>query len=441
MNEFGFTERQAEALLNMQLYRLSNTDVTTLVNEGESLKASIKDLNELLSSEDKMNRLICKDLKTIKDKYADPRRTDLQQGELDLKVDMKDLVTKDETMICFTRDGYLKRTSMRSYNSVSDSMPGLKDGDVIRGIAKCYTTDNLLLFTTLGNFLSIPVYKLFDNKWKEEGKHINEIGSVSNAEKIIGGILVSEFKEGANVILISKNGQIKRTAINEFETPRIAKTSKCFNLSNNDELVGVGLTLGNSDILVTNSLGQASLFNEQDINLVSLKAGGIKSMTGLNEDIYISSLLTFSDKENCKLGIITAQQGARLVDYTNITKTSRMGPKTALYKSFKSEPQICLNIFKFARKQEKMWVNVILSNRIRDIVKLEQTKTFPLEAYLKRNLELASNDPIVDTCIETVPVLNEDSKIFIVKKIEKEEKPSSDEYEQLSLFSYIDDDD
>lgn len=441
MNEFGFTERQAEALLNMQLYRLSNTDVTTLVNEGESLKASIKDLNELLSSEDKMNRLICKDLKTIKDKYADPRRTDFQQGELDLKVDMKDLVTKDETMICFTRDGYLKRTSMRSYNSVSDSMPGLKDGDVIRGIAKCYTTDNLLLFTTLGNFLSIPVYKLFDNKWKEEGKHINEIGSVSNAEKIIGGILVSEFKEGANVILISKNGQIKRTAINEFETPRIAKTSKCFNLSNNDELVGVGLTLGNSDILVTNSLGQASLFNEQDINLVSLKAGGIKSMTGLNEDIYISSLLTFSDKENCKLGIITAQQGARLVDYTNITKTSRMGPKTALYKSFKSEPQICLNIFKFARKQEKMWVNVILSNRIRDIVKLEQTKTFPLEAYLKRNLELASNDPIVDTCIETVPVLNEDSKIFIVKKIEKEEKPSSDEYEQLSLFSYIDDDD
>lgn len=441
MNEFGFTERQAEALLNMQLYRLSNTDVTTLINEGESLKASIKDLNELLSSEDKMNRLICKDLKTIKDKYADSRRTDLQQGELDLKVDMKDLVTKDETMICFTRDGYLKRTSMRSYNSVSDSMPGLKDGDVIRGIAKCYTTDNLLLFTTLGNFLSIPVYKLFDNKWKEEGKHINEIGSVSNAEKIIGGILVSEFKEGANVILISKNGQIKRTAINEFETPRIAKTSKCFNLSNNDELVGVGLTFGNSDILVTNSLGQASLFNEQDINLVSLKAGGIKSMTGLNEDIYISSLLTFSDKENCKLGIITAQQGARLVDYTNITKTSRMGPKTALYKSFKSEPQICLNIFKFARKQEKMWVNVILSNRIRDIVKLEQTKTFPLEAYLKRNLELASNDPIVDTCIETVPVLNEDSKIFIVKKIEKEEKPSSDEYEQLSLFSYIDDDD
>ena len=441
MNEFGFTERQAEALLNMQLYRLSNTDVTTLVNEGESLKASIKDLNELLSSEDKMNRLICKDLKTIKDKYADPRRTDLQQGELDLKVDMKDLVTKDETMICFTRDGYLKRTSMRSYNSVSDSMPGLKDGDVIRGIAKCYTTDNLLLFTTLGNFLSIPVYKLFDNKWKEEGKHINEIGSVSNAEKIIGGILVSEFKEGANVVLISKNGQIKRTAINEFETPRIAKTSKCFNLSNNDELVGVDLTLGNSDILVTNSLGQASLFNEQDINLVSLKAGGIKSMTGLNEDIYISSLLTFNDKENCKLGIITSQQGARLVDYTNITKTSRMGPKTALYKSFKSEPQICLNIFKFARKQEKMWVNVILSNRIRDIVKLEQTKTFPLEAYLKRNLELASNDPIVDTCIETVPVLNEDSKIFIVKKIEKEEKPSSDEYEQLSLFSYIDDDD
>lgn len=441
MNEYAFTEKQAEALLNMQLYRLSNTDVTTLVNEGENLKALIKELNELLSSEEKMNRLICKDLKAIKEKYADERRTTLQEGELDLKVDLKDLVTKDETMICFTRDGYLKRTSLRSYNSVSEAMPGLKDGDVVRGIAKCFTTDNLLLFTSLGNFLSIPVYKIFDNKWKEEGKHINEIGSVSNAEKIIGGIILRDVKEGVNIILVTKNGQIKRTAIGEFVTTRIAKTSKCFNLANNDELVGVAIGKGNSQVLVTNSLGQASLFNENDINLVSLKAGGIKSMTGLSDKIYISNLLTFDEKETCKLGIITAEQGARLVEYSSITKTSRLGPKTSLYKSFKSEPHTCLNIFKFPRKAEKMHVNLILTNRIRDVAKLEETKTFPLEAYLKRNLSLASNDLIADTFIEEVPLIDESIKTMIVKKLEKESKKDEVVYEQLSLFSYIDDDD
>lgn len=442
ISELDFSEKQAEALLMMQLYRLSNTDVTTLVNESEELRKLIKELNELLSSEDKMNRLICKDLKHIKEKYADERRTTLQVEELDLKVDLKDLVTKDETVLCFTRDGYIKRTSLRSYNSVSDSIPGLKDGDVVRGISKCFTTDTILLFTSLGNFLSIPVYKITDNKWKEEGKHINEIGSLSNAEKIIGGVILRETKEGAHIVLVSKNGQIKRTEINEFITPRIAKTSKCFNLSKDDELISVAISKGNSDILVINSLGQASLFNENDVNVFSLKAGGVKAMTGLKEDVYITSMLTFDEKENCKLGIITREHGGRLVDYANITRTSRLGTKTALYKSFKIDPQTCLNVYKFPRKAEKMQVNVILGNKIRGIAKLDETRTLPLESYLKKNLSFGNDEQIVDSFIEDVSYIDSTLETTIIKKVTHEENKSNEvEYEQLSLFSYIDDED
>lgn len=442
MNELEFTDKQAEALLMMQLYRLSNTDVTTLVKEQEDLKSSIKELNELLASEDKMNRLICKDLKQIKEKYADERRTTLQEDELDLKVDLKDLITKEETMVCFTRDGYIKRTSLRSYNSVSDSMPGLKDGDVTRGIIKCFTTDTILLFTSLGNFLSVPVYKVYDNKWKEEGKHINEIGSLSNAEKIIGGVLLREIKEGVNIVLVSKKGQIKRTAIEEFITTRIAKTSKCINLSKEDELISVAISKGNSDILLVNTLGQASLFNENDVNIFSLKAGGVKAMTGLKDDIEIATMLTFDEKENCKLGIITHQHGGRLVEYSNITRTSRLGSKTNLYKSFKIDPQTCLNVYKFARKAEEMHINVILGNKIRGVVELEKTKTLPLESYLKNNLSFASDDEIVDSSIEYVPCIDSSIETVIIKKVEQiEEKTDTVEYEQLSLFSYIDDED
>ena len=442
MNELEFTDKQAEALLMMQLYRLSNTDVTTLVKEQEDLKASIKELNELLASEDKMNRLICRDLKAIKDKFADERRTTLQEEELDLKVDLKDLVTKEETVVCFSRDGYIKRTSIRSYNSVSDSLPGLKDGDVVRGICKCFTTDTILLFTSLGNFLSVPVYKIFDNKWKEEGKHINEIGSLSNAEKIIGGIILREVIEGVNVVLVTKNGQIKRTAIEEFVTTRIAKTSKCFNLSKDDELISICISKGNSDILLVNNQGQASLFNENDVNIFSLKAGGVKAMTGIKDNIEITSMLSFDEKETCKLGIITHEHGGRLVEYANITRTSRLGSKTNLYKSFKIDPQTCLNVFKFPRKAEKMQVNVILGNKIRGVAKLEETKTLPLESYLKKNLSFASDEQIVDSFIEYVPLVDSTIETVVVKKVEQVEvKNNVVEYEQLSLFSYIDDED
>jgi len=441
IDNFGFTEKQAEALLMLQLYRLTNTDVTTLINEQAELNSNIKELNELLSSEERMNRLICKDLKAIKDKFNDPRRTTFQKEELDLKVDLRDLVTKEETMVCFTRDGYLKRTSLRSYNSVSDSLPGLKDGDVIRGICKCYTTDTLLLFTSLGNFLSIPVFKLFDNKWKEEGKHINEIGSLSNAEKVVGGFIVSSFKKGVNMIMVSKSGQIKRTPIEEFITQRVARTSKCFNLSNNDELVAVAIGKGNSDVLVVNSQGLGSLYNETEINIVSLKAGGIKSMTGITLANPIVQMLTFDPKEVCKLAIITSEQGGRLIDYSNITRSSRLGPKTNLYKSFKIDPQNCLSVFKFPKKAEKMQVNVLLSNKIRATAKFEELKTMPLESYLKRNFNLGSDDVIADVCKEYVPIIDESIKTVIVEKvIEKSKTEQNTEYEQLSLFSYIDDD-
>ena len=441
INECGFSEKQAEALLNLQLYRLSNTDVTTLIDESTDLKNKIKELNELLSSEDKMNRLICRDLKQIREKYADERRTSFQEGDLDLKVDLKDLVTKDETIVCFTRDGYLKRTSLRSYNSVSDSNPGLKDGDVVRGIIQCYTTDNLLLFTSLGNFLSVPVYKLFDNKWKDEGKHINELGSLSNAEKIIGGMILRDMKEGVHIAMVSKLGQIKKTPIEEFDTTRIARTSKCFNLSSNDELISVGLLKGNSDILVVNCNGLASLFNETEINPVSLKAGGVKAMTGVTADSYIASMLTFDPKESCKLGMITKEHGGRLVEYSSITRTSRLGAKIALYKSFKSEPHHLVNFFKFNRKAETMHVHIILNNKIRAVAKLEETKPLPLESYLKENMQYGNDDEVLDTFITHVPLIDSSLQTVIIKKEVKPIEEKESKYEQLSLFSYIDDED
>ena len=165
-------------------------------------------------------------------------------------------------------------------------------------------------------------------------------------------------------------------------------------------------------------------------------------MTGIKDNIEITSMLSFDEKETCKLGIITHEHGGRLVEYANITRTSRLGSKTNLYKSFKIDPQTCLNVFKFPRKAEKMQVNVILGNKIRGVAKLEETKTLPLESYLKKNLSFASDEQIVDSFIEYVPLVDSTIETVVVKKVEQVEvKNNVVEYEQLSLFSYIDDED
>jgi topoisomerase-4 subunit A len=188
VNELEFTEIQAESILMLQLYRLTNLDVTTLINEKKDLESQIEYHESLLNSSTKMNNLIKSDLTAYKNKYGDERRTSIEESEISFNVDKRALITKDEVMVAFTRDGYFKRTQMKSYNSSTVELPGIKQGDVFKGITKAYTTDFLVIFTNFGNFLNIPVYQLTDNKWKDEGQHINQIGHLNPNEKIINGI-------------------------------------------------------------------------------------------------------------------------------------------------------------------------------------------------------------------------------------------------------------
>ena len=231
VSELNFTEVQAEAILMLQLYRLTNLDVTTLVNEKKSLEDQVQYLESLLSSPTKMNNLIKTDLNKIKEKYGDERSTTIEEnGETSFNVDKRALISKDEVMIAFTKDGYFKRTQLKSFNSSNSELPGIKQGDTFRGISRAFTTDFLIVFTNFGNFLNIPVYYLADNKWKEEGQHINQIGQLSPNEKIICGVLVSEFREDVNLVYVTKLGQIKRSNLKELEVNKFARPIKCFRL-------------------------------------------------------------------------------------------------------------------------------------------------------------------------------------------------------------------
>lgn len=441
VNQLGFSAEQADALLMLQLYRLSNTDVTTLVAEKENLEATIKDLEDLLLKPERMNRLIASDLSEISKKYSTPRRTALAEEEFDLSVDKRALITKEETMVVFTYDGYFKRCQMRSYNASSGSLPGIKDGDAIKGIVHCYTTDFLLAFTNFGNYLFIPVYKIFDNKWKEEGKHINDIGSISSNEKIIGGVVVSSFVDNVSIALVSKKGQIKRTDIKEFEVSRISKPIRCFRLNPDDELVDVQVLTGNSDLLIVTSNGLSSLFKESDVPLVGIKAGGVKSISfGKDKAKVIGALAYAPEEERTRIVLVTKNHAARIIDKTYLVRTSRLGAKQALYKSFKSSPQECMYVAKTPRKSDKLRVGAVLGNHSFVEINLDEIKTQPIDSFLKENIELESDAPIINCFRMDVPIVDENLKTYQVEKIIKEVKPQDDEYEQLTLFDLVDDD-
>lgn len=433
INNFGFSEKQAEALLNLQLYRLSNTDVTTLVAEGKDLREKIVDLKELLASPEKMNKLIASDLKAIKAKFPSTRLTSFQEEEMDLKVDMKALVSKDETMVTFTRDGYVKRTSLRSYSS--DAAPGLKDGDVVRGVVKCFTTDNLILITSQGNFLQVPIFRLSEIKWKDEGKHINEIGALGNNEKIIGGFVVEEYKEGIFVTMLSKNGQIKRTPLEEFQTTRIARTVKAFNLAKGDELVKMVVTNGEKNLLIAASDGTTSLFNENELEPLSLKAGGVKAIARLSDDAYLVTLLAL-DKKETLLGVIVKEQSAITIRSDKLTLGKRMGVRDNLFGVYLSNPVTLLGIVECDKNKI---AEVVLTNRIRDKIDFANVSNKPLGMKLKPgNLDLASKENISDISYYDTMVINSETKVYSNKKQSKKTAEEKKEKREYSLSDYID---
>lgn len=443
VSELNFTEVQAEAILMLQLYRLTNLDVTTLVNEKKSLEDQVEYLESLLSSPTKMNNLIKSDLNKIKEKYGDERRTTIEEnGETSFNVDKRALISKDEVMIAFTKDGYFKRTQLKSFNSSNSELPGIKQGDTFRGISRAFTTDFLIVFTNFGNFLNIPVYYLADNKWKEEGQHINQIGQLSPNEKIICGVLVSEFREDVNLVYVTKLGQIKRSNLKELEVNKFARPIKCFRLLDADELVDVKPVNGNTNLLIVSSNGASSYFNENDVSLVGIKAGGVKAMSSTKEKVNIVSLLTFNPDERARIVTLTDCKGLRIIDSSHLVKTSRLGPKQQIFKSFKAYPQEALFVEKSSKNNEITKIYGLLENNNLSIISLEDVKPQPIESFLKTNLEIDSPFNFIDTYHFDVSRIDESFKTVVVEKpIQIVKKDEEEDYEQLSLFDFVDDED
>ena len=461
MNRYGFSNEQAEAIVTMPLYKLSHTDEVTLENEKVQLLKDIEILKGILEDENKLNRVLVRELKAIADKYGDDRRTIIQEKEEIAPIDKRELIAKDDVMIALTRDGYLKRSTIKSYRSSGDNpLPGLKDGDELVAQGLVNTTDYLICFTNQGNYICVPVHKMTENRWKDEGSHLNAFSTLNSGEKIIKGIAVSDFRDDIYLGILTKFGQIKRMPLNNIEQGKRSRPTRNMRLLNGDEVVSVEILTGNSNLLVLTSNGNVSYFNENELTVLSSKAGGVKSIGSLGKNNAVA-LIAFDEEEKNKVILFTDKGHYRIFDNAHVNLTQRLGRVTQVMPCFKSDIHRVVSAFKLNTKADLLKINLFLTTNEYFTFDLNEFYLSDLAKYAKKNIEIpakAEIDNVIDTEIEIINKKTVSHPIVVKEKDPEElsaedisdtdeaeekapvtEEKTKEGFEQISIFDDLDD--
>ena len=339
VKEFDFTFKQAEAIVVLQLYRLTNTDVTELEEKAKNLKVVIAALEAILSDENRLKSVMKEELKEIKKNYATERKTEIRDEVEEIKIDTVSMIPKEDVVVIITKEGYVKRVSLRSYDKDSETI--VKDGDYVIGRYKISTLDTILIFTNKGNYLYVPVFELPDLKWKELGKHISNIITLSSDEMIVAAFPVYHFEDDLYITIFTKNGMAKRTKLNEFVVQRYSKPISSIKLKDNDEVVSVDMSNDPFTFIVTKS-GYALTYKTDEIPVVGVKAGGVKAITLKNDEV-ISGILYNEHSEY--LTIITDKKTAKRVKLQEFELTSRARRGVQVVREVKTNPYAIMKAF------------------------------------------------------------------------------------------------
>ena len=340
VKEFDFTEIQAEAIVMLQLYKLTNTDVTLLEEELKNLNIIISGLEKILHDEETLKNVMKDELRNIKKEYATPRITEIKEDMEEIKIDEQDLIQKEDVIVLITKDGYVKRTSKRSYTSSDDNDPLLKDKDYVIGLYELNTLDTILLFTNLGNYLYVPVHEIPDIKWKQLGKHVSNLIKIEESEQIIASIPVKDFEENIDIVIASKLGMIKRTKLIDFKVNRYTKPIMCMKLKESDQVVNAFDS--HSEIFIATSDSYGLWFDKEEIPVSGIRSSGVKSIL-LKKD-FVISVNTFSLNSEY-ITIFTDHKTAKRVKLTDFEKSTRARRGLVILKDVKTNPYKLLNTF------------------------------------------------------------------------------------------------
>ena len=334
--KFEFTMEQAEAILTLQLYRLTNTDVVQLEEEKEVLKKLIEGLKAILRDEEALKYVMKKELKIIKKEYAIPRKTEIVDEIKEIKLDLMQMIPKENVCVVVTNEGYLKRVSTKSFNS-SDGETMLKPGDYVTNLFETSTLDNLVLFTNLGNYLFIPVYKIWEVKWRELGKHVSNLVPLQENEKIIAAYILEEDKK---LSLFTKNGMVKSILMADLVVTRYTKTLTAIKLKENDELINVDIC--KDDVVIVTKLGYYLRYASAEIPIVGPKASGVKGINLKDDEVVFGGSLNNNSEY---LNVFTNNNTSKRIKISDLKVLSRAKKGTMLIKKNKTVNYEMVNAF------------------------------------------------------------------------------------------------
>lgn len=458
MAAYGFTEAQAEAIVMLQLYRLTNTDIVALQNEQNELQALIAHLQAILDSDEVLRGVIIDDLKAIKKKYPTPRLTKIQEEVRDTSIDDKAMIISEDCLVSLTRDGYLKKISLRSYKASAGTPIGKKDDDQLCALFEANTVQTILAFTSKGNYCFIPVHKIDEFKWKDLGKHISYLIKVPNDEKFIGAILVKDFQSENYVVLASRQGQIKRVAIKDFEVSRFSKPLKCMNLKDQDELIDVQLSDGHKGLVLTSKAGYCALYSESEVSILGIKAGGIKGLR-LNNDT-LAFMRVFDPLKVESLMIFSHPSGIKRLHLSDIPATKRGNKGVLIYKAPKTKQTSIINGFVMDTNdtldlyggQEMMTITakdynfMPLSSRmgtIKDFKDTDISYIYDARMLIAEPHAEETGDMKVDLEVKAEPSLFDEEEVETIEPVKKKEvkkKKEKIKFEPISFDDLLKDD-
>lgn len=332
---YEFTEEQAEAIVMLQLYRLTNTDIVALEGEHKELEALIKQLRHILDNHDALLNVIKEELNEIKKKFKSERLSLIEAEIEEIKINKEVMVPSEEVILSMTRHGYIKRTSIRSFNASGVEDIGLKDGDSLLKHQEVNTQDTVLVFTNKGRYLFIPVHKLADIRWKELGQHVSQIVPIEEDEVVINVFNEKDFNTDAFYVFATQNGMIKKSTVPLFKTTRFNKPLIATKVKENDDLISVMRFEKDQLITVITNKGMSLTYNTSELSDTGLRAAGVKSINLKAEDFVV---MTEGVSENDTILMATQRGSLKRISFKILQVAKRAQRGITLLKELKKNP-------------------------------------------------------------------------------------------------------
>lgn len=334
---YDFTEEQAEAIVTLQLYRLTNTDVVVLQEEEAELREKIAMLAAIIGDERTMYNLMKKELREVKKKFATPRLSSLEDTAKAIEIDTASLIAEEDTYVSVTKAGYIKRTSPRSFAVSTLEEIGKRDDDRLIFVQSAKTTQHLLMFTSLGNVIYRPIHELADIRWKDIGEHLSQtITNFETNEEILYVEVLDQFDDATTYFAVTRLGQIKRVERKEFTPWRTyrSKSVKYAKLKDDTDQIVAVAPIKLDDVVLVSQNGYALRFNIEEVPVVGAKAAGVKAMNLKEDDVLQSGFIC----NTSSFYLLTQRGSLKRVSIEEILATSRAKRGLQVLRELKNKP-------------------------------------------------------------------------------------------------------